>query len=1348
MDNKNRQEQIAQYLAKKKKTSTGQSIPRRSTQASSPLSFGQERLWFLYQLEKDSSAYNRPTILRLRGSLNLDLFKDCINTILARHKALRTVFPSFGGEPMAKVTAFSEIQFPIEDLTNYPPSDRITVAYRQMGEMFNKPFHLDTGPLVRLHLYKLDIDDHIFLFVTHHINFDAWSEMIFINELAVLYQSLGHNCVDSFPEQTIQYSDFAHWQRNQIIDDKYNDQLDYWKEKLDGISNLNLPLDFPRPQIQSFSGRSIDFELSKSLTQALKTISLDEGATLFMSLLAGYLILLHRYTQEVDIVVGTPIAGRKQKETEKTIGLFIKTLALRTGMNGNPTFRELLSNIRKTALEAYSFSDFPFEKIVEELRPDRSLAWTPIFQVFFNLENIPEPVNKMDGISIERLKPETKYVQYGLSMELHENGDFIVGSLEFNTDLFKYETINRMVGHYITILERICQNPDQKIGFLCFIHETEFNQIIHEWNDTSVPFSDDLCLHQLFENQVKKTPEETALVFDQERITYSELNSRANQMANFLKTLGVGRGSRVGINIPKSPELIVSVIGVMKTGAAYVPFDPSFPKERLQTLANDAQVQVILNGYKSHNYFENLGCEIIPLENSQDILADYNNSNLESHSTPDDLVYIIFTSGSAGDPKGVSICHRSIVNYLKFFISYCELKTTDIVLQIPPISFDASVEDIFGTLISGGNLVLLRDELLLEMSHIYKVIEQEEITCILSTVPSFWRAFSSFATNHVLDTQIVRLITISGEVLYNSDCIKLWEIFGSKINLINTFGPTECTIVTTYYQILRDHKLIKDMPVYVGRPIQNTQVYILDEYLSPVPVGIVGEMFIGGVGLAVGYLDRPGLTAENFIPNPFSSKPGDRLYRTGDRVRYHPDGVIEFLGRNDRQVKIRGSRVEIGEVESVLRSHESIGQGVVISVEGPQKETLLVAYITPHNQRQLPDVSELRDYLSLKLADYMVPSIFINLDAMPLTSNGKIDYKALPKTESNRLDLRNSFIAPRTDVERKLADIWAKHLGVEQVGINDDFFEIGGHSLMAIRIVAEIESTLSKEIPLSTLFQATTIITLAKFIQDDLKPLKWGHLVPIKPDGLKPPVFCVPPAASTGMRFEKLSKYLKQDQPLYGFDYPGMDGKSEPVYRIPDLAKIFVQEILKIQPNEPYFVCGMCYGGNVAFEMAQQLISQGHAVAFLGIIDSNFAPMKRKSLQFHVFNFEHFINKVILNKETHPAELIKIKKEWGKLKTDPMCLYIKKVFKANVFARLAYSSPPYPGKITKFSTEWFVAKRATKQWRKATTIGLDNHIIPGSHQPRSQEQTGILEEPNIKTFAEKFNQCLEQSQSS
>jgi aspartate racemase len=1342
MGKTNKQELIAQYLAKKLK-SIGKSIPRLSTQEYTPLSFGQERLWFLYQLEKDSLAYNRPMILRLRGNLKIHLFKDCINTILERHDVLRTIFPLVGGEPVAKSRTSSDIPFPIEDLTNYPPLDRMAAAYEKMDHIIDRPFLLNTGPVARLHLYRLDIDDHIFLFVTHHITFDAWSEKIFINEIAGLYESLENNGGDSIPNPSIQYADFAQWQRNQVFNGKYNNQLNYWKEKLGSTSALNLPLDFPRPPIQTFSGASKDFNLPKPLIQALKNLYLQDGATLFMILLSGYLTLLHRYTNEVDIVVGTPIAGRKYKETQKTIGLFIKTLALRTGMKGNPTFRELISRVRRVALEAFSFSDVPFEKIVEELRPKRSLARTPIFQVFFNLENIPEPANQMDGIKIERLIPETKYVQYDISIELHEKGDSIKGNLEYNTDLFRDETISRMIGQYISLLESISLNPDQKIGYLSFMNKSEFHQITQDWNDTSVHFPDKLCLHHLFEKQVRQTPEATALVFDQKSITYSELNNHANQLAHFLSLRGVGKGSRVGIYFPKSLEMIVSVIGVMKTRAAYVPLDPSFPKERLESLVIDAQVQVILDGFPPNNIFDNLDCEIIPLEKIQNKLTRNNKSNPDLLSEPGDLIYIVYTSGSTGKPKGIPISHRSVVNYLDYFTRYCKLKTNDIVLQIPPLSFDASVEDIFGTLISGGKLVLLKEESLVDMGNIFKVIEQEGITCILSTVPSFWRAFSSYAANHLLNTQTVRLITISGEVLYYSDCKKLWEIFGSKTSLINTYGPTECTIVTTYYQIPKN--LEKDIPVYVGRPIQNTQVYILDDYLSPVPIGIVGEMYIGGAGLAVGYLNRPRLTAENFIPNTFVSKPGDRLYRTGDMARYHPDGVIEFLGRNDRQVKIRGNRVEIGEVESVIRTHSSIGDVAVVSEKDTLKETLLIAHVTPLNQKSLPDVSELRNYLQKKLADYMVPSIFIFLDTLPITSTGKIDYQALPPPDRNRLDLGSTFIAPRTDVEKTLSDIWSKHLRLERIGINDDFFDLGGHSLMAIRIVSEIEIELGKEIPLSALFQSTTIETLANFIQDDKPSSEWENLVAIQTGGYKPPIFCIPPAASTAMRFEKLSKYLKKDQPLYGFNYPGMDGKSEPIYSIPDLAKGYILEILRVQPEGPYFICGMCYGGNVAFEIAQHLISQGHQVAFLGIIDSNYAPGKRKPLKYYIYTIRHFIKRVILNKETQPGEFIKMRRGWRTLETDPLGVQINKVFKANIIARLAHTSPPYPGKITKFSTKWYVAERATEQWRKATTVGLDDHKIPGSHLPRSPEDTGFMDEPNVKIFAQIFNKCLESS---
>ncbi len=1345
MENKNKQEQIAQYLADiTKKKSTSQTIPRRTSQTFSPLSFGQERLWFLYQLDKNSPAYNRPTILRFRGYLNRQVLNDCINRILERHEVLRTSFPLVDGEPMAKLTTSSEMQVPVVDLTAYPASKRIELAYQKMGKIIDMPFNLETGPIVKFQFYKVDHDVHIFLFVCHHIAFDAWSETILINEIAAWYGSLLDDAAAPVPTPAIQYTDYAHWQRDQALDWKYRHALAYWKEKLSGITALNLPLDFPRPPIQTFSGRSIPFELPRSLKQGLKEISLREAATLFMTLFSAYLVLLHRYTNAPDIVVGTPIAGREQKETEKTIGLFIRTLTLRIGMEGNPTFRELLSRIRKMVLEAFTYSDVPFERIVEELRPGRSLAQTPIFQVFFNLENIPEPVSQMDGIKVDRLMPEIKYVQYDLGMELHETVDLIQGSLEFNTNLFKEATIHRMVAHFLILLDEICKNPDQKIGYLNLMDEAEFDQVVSKWNDTKTQFTDTVFLHQLFENQVQETPAATALIFKGEKVSYAKLNWKANQLARYLRTQGVVTGYRVGIHVQRSIEMITSIIGVIKSGATYVPLDPSLPEDRLQTMANDAQARFILDGCSEDDHFEHLDCRIIPLDEIQAELSSFDSTNLESKSDPMDIVYIFYTSGSTGEPKGVLIRNQSVVNYLTYFTQYCGLKSSDIVLQIPPISFDASVEDIFGTLISGGRLILLPEESVADMSKVLQLIEQEKVTCILSTVPSFWRAFISFAANHKLNNPSLRLITISGEVLYSSDCEKLWEIFGSDLTLINTYGPTECTIVSTFYKIPQG--LGKDSPVSLGRPIQNYQVYILDEYLSPVPVGIVGEIFIGGAGLANGYLNQPRLTAESFIPHPFAKCPGDRLYRSGDRARWFPDGTIEFIGRNDRQVKIRGNRVELGEVETVIRTHPGIEDIAVVSHQGLGTETALIAYITPDGHGILPDVTELRNFLRDKLPDYMTPSTFIPLESLPLTTNGKINYQELPHPDLSRPDLGTPYLAPKTALEKKLSEIWAKHLQVERVGIKDDFFDLGGHSLMAIRIMADIESTFGKEVPLATLFQATTIESLSNLIQNGETGPEFKSLVPVQPRGSKPPLFCVPPAAATAMRFEKLSKHLGDDQPLYGFDYPGMDGKSEPVYNIPELAKVFIRDLIQVQPAGPYFLCGMCYGGNVAFEMASQLMAQGNQVAFLGIIDSNFAPGKRKPFQYYSYRTRLFVKKVILKQDVNTGECIKWNPRWEPLKADPLNNHIVRVFEANIIARLAYTSSAYPGKITKFSTNWHIAEMATKKWQKSTTVALEDHPIPGSHVLRSPEDTGIMSEANIQAFTQIFRQCLERAQ--
>ena len=1342
MDKDRRQEQIAQYLAaQKQKISPAQTITPHSSTNTFPLSYGQERLWFLYQLEKENPTYNRPTILHLRGKLDRTVLNQCLNHILVRHQTLRTTYQLIDGEPMAILKAPSEVLLPVDDLTDYAYKEKHDITQHRMDETIDEPFNLETGPIFRVHLYKLDEREHRFLFVIHHILFDAWSENILINEIASLYTSIKKDRKILINALPIQYADYVFWQREGFEHGRYQRQMTYWVDRLNNASSLNLPLDRDRPVKRTNSGSSVEFKIPTQVVEALKKLNQLEETTLFMTLLAGYLVLLHRYTGDRDIIIGTAIAGRKNQETQKTIGLFINTLALRFGLDGNLTLKELLRKVRKTTLEAYSNASLPFDKIVEEVQVARNLLRDPFIQVFFNLENIPEPAKRMDDVQIERITPETRHIQFDLSMDLQTADNSIQGSLEYNAALFEHETIERMVKHYLLLLERMGHDSDQKIGYLDFMTDAERKLILYDWNDTVSPFSSDLCLHQLFENQVRATPDAIALVFNSLKLTYDDLNRRSNQVAHFLSGHGVHRGSRVGIFMPKSPKLITVLIGVMKTGAAYVPLDPTLPRDYLIKQAQEAQLQVIINGFLAEDLSGILDGSIIQIEEIIETLSKEPSSNPGIAADPEDLIYITYTSGTTGRPKGVPIRHRSVVNYLEHFTRYCELRSNDSVLQVPAISFDASVEDIFGTLTSGATLFLLEDQSVTDMKQILGLLEQEGITCVLSTVPSFWRAFFAYAENHPVKSRNMRLITVSGEVLYGSDCIKLRQIFGPQLTLVNTFGPTESTIVATYYQVPQE--IDPEKAVYVGRPIQNYQVYILDDYLSPVPLGVVGDLYIGGEGLAIGYLYQPGVTATSFIPNPFSNKPGDRLYHTGDRVRYLPDGTLEFIGRSDRQVKIRGKRVEIGEVEAVLRTHPKVFDCAVTSIPEKKLETTLIAYITSGSDQEIPATPDLRSYLQDKMPDYMVPSIFIPTDNLPLTSTGKINYQELPLPETQPLGFGDETLPPTTETEQLLTKIWGTHLGMEPIGIRDDFFDLGGHSLMAIRIMADIEKTFGIEIPLAILFQATTIADLASYIEGATTPTEVTTLIPVQPQGTKPPLFCVPPAAATAMRFERLSKHLGLDQPLYGFNYPGMDGKLEPIYSIPELANTFINDLQTKQPSGPYSLCGMCYGGNVAFEMAHQLTAQGHCVSFLGIIDANFAPKRRRTLRYFLYKGRMFFVERILKKETKPGGRVRMNRRWESLWTDPSNRTLLKVFEANIIARLEHKITPYPGKIMKFSTNWEVARHATREWRKMTTVGLDDHFIPGTHQPASAEETGILGEKNIAAFTKIFKNALE-----
>ncbi|BAZ25556.1 amino acid adenylation domain-containing protein [Kalymmatonema gypsitolerans NIES-4073] len=1063
-----------------------QTITRVANRQSAPLSYVQQQLWLLAQLEPDSAAYNIVEAMQLQGELNVNALQQSLDAIVAHHEILRTTYIAEDGNPVQIIGAPRSVELKVINLSDESLTEDTDVVQKLLQNEALRPFNLTSDLMLRACLIqrlgkaqcrkRQSPQENILLLVMHHIATDGWSMSILYEELTTLYQAFKDGLSNPLPELPIQYADFAVWQREWLSGEVLQKQLNYWKQELTGATPvLELPTDRPRPPVQSYRGARQFFVLPQSLSQALHGLSRQEGVTLFMTLLAAFQTLLYRYSRQEDILVGSPIAGRNREEIEGLIGFFVNTLVLRTDMSGNPNFRELLQRVRSTAMSAYAHQDLPFEKLVEELQPERSLSYHPLFQVMFVLQNVPNQTLELPELSITAVDVDHLASQFDITLSIEETQQGLRGLWEYNTDLFDGSTIERMSQHFQTLLEAIVSDPQQHVTQLPLLTPNERQQLLVEWNNTQADYQQQ-CIHKLFEQQVEKTPDAVAVVFEDKQLTYQQLNNRANQLAHYLQTLGVKPDVLVGIYIERSLEMVVGLLGILKAGGAYVPLDPEYPQERLEFMLEDTQTPVLLTQEKLVNTLATHKAQVICLDSEWELIAQHSEENPVSEVTIDNLVYIIYTSGSTGKPKGVMIAHRGVCNHLYWRQATFQLTEQDKVLQTFSLNFDPSVWQIFWTLSFGGQLILARPGGHQDPTYLVNVITEQQIT-IAGLVPSIIRVL--LEEKGIENCTRLRHVTSGGEGLGVEFIDRFVECLNLHNVLLNCYGPTEgCIDVTSWTCQPGTNYTIAP----IGRPTANVQVYILDENLQPVPVGQSGELHIGGVGLARGYLNRPELTKEKFIRNPFSSVPGARLYKTGDLARYLPDGNIEFLGRIDHQVKIRGFRIELGEIEATLGQHPALQQNLVIVREDVPGDKRLVAYVVVHPEQVAPTSSELRGFLQEKLPEYMVPKAFVFLDVIPLNPNGKVDRRALPTPDTADFSDANSFVEPRNATEEALAAIWVQVLGLERVGIHDNFFEFGGNSLLATQVISRIRQNLSVEIPLRLLFETPTIAGLASAV--------------------------------------------------------------------------------------------------------------------------------------------------------------------------------------------------------------------------------------------------------------------------
>ena len=1044
-----------------------------------PLSFAQQRLWFLDQLEPGSSIYNMPTALRLSGELNIPALEQSLNEVVKRHAILRTVFITAEERPLQLVQTFKASTLTIVDLSDLAAEEREVETKQLLRRERQQPFDLRQGPLWRARLVRLEEREHVLLFTMHHIVSDGWSMEILTREVSVLYTAFTAGRESPLAALPIQYADYSVWQRQWLQGDVLEEQLEYWRAQLAGApAPLELPTDRARPAQQSYRGASLPLQLSAELTAGLKQLSQREGVTLFMSVLAGWQLLLARYSGQPDVVVGSPIANRTRSEAEGLIGFFVNTLVLRTLVTAELSGRELLQRVREVCLGAYAHQDVPFEMLVEKLQPERERSHTPFFHVMFTLHPAPRRSVAIanQNLILTPMGESSGTAKFDLLLTMNEGNELLGGQIEYDTDLYDRPTISRMVEHLQQLLEGLVANPHQQLRELSLLTEGEQEQLI-EWNNTGREYPSEVCINELFERQAQQTPDAVALNFEGRQTTYAELNRRANQLAHYLQSLGVGRETLVGVCVERSIEMVVSYLAILKAGGAYLPLDPSYPQQRLLLMLEDAQPLVVLTEASLIATFSNRSARVLCLDEQWDEVATWSTANPVNNTSADNLAYVMYTSGSTGKPKGVCVPHRA-VNQLVLNTDYINLQPSDRIAQASNSSFDAATFEIWGALLHGALLVGLSKDVVVSPEWLSEQLAVQGINVLFLTTA----LFNEIAREQPQTFAGLKYLLFGGEAV-EPKWVKEVSEKGAPANLLHVYGPTENTTFSSWYRVEQVSETATTIPI--GHAIANTQTYVLDEQQQLVPVGVPGELYLGGEGLAREYLHSAALTAERFIPHPFSVVAGARLYRTGDVVRRLPQGELEFLGRMDEQVKLRGLRIELGEIESALCEHAAVRKAVVVVREDVAEQRELVGYVVGPEGKTGPS-REVQEYLKEQLPDYMVPSKLVWLGELPLTPNGKVDRRALPAPGQTGADAAEE-VGSRSPIEELVAGIWREVLHRSELRVGDNFFELGGHSLLATQLLLRLWTVFGLELPLRLLFDAPTVAGQARAIEEALK---------------------------------------------------------------------------------------------------------------------------------------------------------------------------------------------------------------------------------------------------------------------
>jgi len=1323
--------------------------PRPERDRRPPLSHAQERLRFLDQLEPGQPTYSVPTVLRLTGELNVAALRRSLAALVRRHEALRTSFlPHRGtGAPYQVIAARARVRLAVEDLRPLNSTVRATEASRRLRDEARRPFNLERGPLFRASLLRLADAEHLLVMTLHHIVADEWSMGVLFRELAAVYRAYMTGEVATLPDLPIQPADFAAWQRAWLQGEELDQQLRYWTEHLAGVpTTLSLPTDSSRSATLGRRGASETELLPAALATRLKALGRREGATLYMTLLAAFEVLLGRYTGQEAFVVGSPIAGRRWPELEGLISFFVNTLPLRADLSGDPSFRELLRRVRATTLAAYDHQDLPFERLVEALQPTRESSRAPLVQVLIGLHSAADTPD-LPGLTVQLEPIELGTTKFDLSLVTTEVADGLEVRVVYDRDLFQAATIRRLLGQFRTLLEAIVADPGRRVGDLPLLTEAERHQALVLWNQTSQAASQATCVHRLIEAQASRTPDAVAVVYEDRELTYRELDQRANQLAHHLRQRGVGPEVRVGLCVERSLDMVVGLLGILKAGGAYVPMDPAYPKERLAFMLADSRAPVLLTEQRLLAHLPVHAAGVVCLDTDWRVIAQHPNTSPPDGADSGNLAYLIYTSGSTGQPKGVAIEHRHLCNYLDGVLERLAPSPEAAFAHVSTFAADLGHTALFPALCTGGRLHVIAQARLTNPGALADYFRRHRID-YLKIVPSHLAALIEATDPAAL---LPRRALILGGDAADREWVARLRRLAPECAVYNHYGPTETTVgVLMHHEV--DESVVtgqQGSSLPLGHPLVNTRVYVLDRHLNPVPTGVSGELYVGGNGVGRGYYGRPDLTADRFIPDPYGPDPGARLYRTGDRARHLPDGTVEFLGRLDHQVKIRGFRVELREVETVLAQHPAVREAVAVVREDTRGDKRLVAYFVARPDA-IPASHALRRFLEEFLPDAMIPAVFVPLPALPLTPNGKVDRDSLPKPAATRERVARTGGDPRDRVELDLARIWERLLGIRSVDVRDNFFDLGGHSLLAVRLLAQVQAHFGQSMPVATLFQVPTIEEMASVIRRGEARVSLSPIVALERGvASRRPFFCVHPVGGGVVCYAELARHLGPDQPFYGLQAPGLDTSRRPHTRLSTMAKAYVRAIRKVQPVGPYLLGGWSFGGIVALEMARQLQQQEQAVALLALLDSR-PPYRTNAHPDDAGLITQFTGDLAAQFGLHfeltpegprqsdrdePARrVLDHARRAGVVPADTGVRSMRRlfdVFSANIQALQTYRAEVSPHRLTVFRA----GASPLGDWAPLTSKGVELFEVPGDHY-------SMLRPPHVGTLAEQLGTCI------